>query len=121
MTDFAAYILSLFSKLIVRLFGIVLFPWSIIIAIKQKRLNSYFYEVARGWDILANKLYEPALNSRLTTNNSFGGDETISQAMAKNKFINNTHTPTADKWEKRINFFDKDHLQKTLKKTNELK
>lgn len=113
MTDFTAYILAKFAKLIVKLFGIVLLPWSIIIAIKQKRLNAYFYEVARGWDILANKLYEPALSKKLGPN--FGGDETISQRMAKNKYSGIAY-PDAYKWEKRIDFFDKNHLEKTLKK-----
>jgi len=113
MTDLVAFILVLFAKLIVRLFGIVLFPWSIIIAIKDKKLNAYFYEVARGWDILANKLYAPAFNKKLGPN--FGGDETISQRMAKNKYSGIAY-PAAYKWEKRIDYFDKNHLEKTLNK-----
>lgn len=117
MTDFQSYLLSKFAKLIVKLFGIVLLPWSIILAIKQRRLNAYYYEVARGWDILANKLYAPALNSRLVKKGGrmFGNDETISQCMAYNKFFGHD-TTTAKKWERRINIFDKNHLEKTLNK-----
>lgn len=121
MTDFGAYLLSKAAKFLVRLFGIVLLPWSIVIAIKEKRLNKYYYEVSRGWDILANKMYEPALNSRLVNpgGKRYGGDETISQCMAFNKFFGYS-TSDADKWEARINFFDKDHLKKTYEKTYKL-
>lgn len=109
MTDFQAHILAWISKQLVRLSGVILLPWSIIIAIKQKRLNKYRYEVARAWDILANKLYEPVFNEEMGDN--FGKDETISQCMARNK-RNGTDTKTAKKVEKLINFFDKNHLSK---------
>jgi len=109
MTDFAAHILAWISKQLVRFSGIILLPWSVIIAIKQKRFNKYRYEVARGWDILANKLYEPVFNEEMGDN--FGKDETISQCMARNK-RNGTDTKTAKKVEKLINIFDKDHLSK---------
>ena len=109
MTDFIAHILAWFAKNLVRFSGIILLPWSIIIAIKQKRFNKYRYEVARGWDILANKLYEPVFNEEMGDN--FGKDETISQCMARNK-RNATDTKTAKKVEKIINFFDKNHLNK---------
>lgn len=109
MTDFTAHILAWLSKKLVKMAAIVLLPWSVIIAIKQKRLNKYRYEVARAWDILANKLYEPVFNEEL--GDGFGGDETISQCMARNK-RNGTDTKTAKKVEKIINFFDKDHLSK---------
>lgn len=115
MTDFTAWILSKAAKVLVKLAGLILLPWSIIVAIKNKRLNYYFYEVARGWDILANKLYAPALNSKLGPD--FGRDETISQRMAKNK-KSGKHTKTAIWWENVINKFDKDHLEKTHKKSN---
>lgn len=117
MTDFQSYILSKFAKILVRVFGLILLPWSIFLAIRHKKLNLYYYEVSRGWDILANKLYAPALNSRLVKKGGkeFGDDETISQCMAYNKFFGfDTHT--AKKWEKRINVFDKNHLEKTLNK-----
>ena len=117
MTDFAAFIVALFAFVIVRVFGLILLPWSLFLAIKQKRLNSYFYEVGRGFDILANKLYEPALNSKLQRNGrKFGQDETISQCMAFNKKYG-FDTSTAKWWEKRINTIDKNHLEKTLNKT----
>ena len=109
MTDFTAHILAWISKQLVRISGIILLPWSVIIAIKQKRFNKYRYEVARGWDILANKLYEPVFNEEM--GNGFGKDETISQCMARNK-RNGTDTKTAKKVEKLINIFDKDHLSK---------
>ena len=117
MTDFVAFIVMIFAALLVRVFGIILLPWSIYLAIKQRRLNSYLYEVGRGLDILANKLYEPALNSKLQNDgHKFGQDETISQSMARNKFETKTDTDTARWWEKRINFFDKQHLAKTYSK-----
>lgn len=113
MSDFFGYILAKAAQLLVMLFGIILLPWSIILVIHQKRFGEYKYEVARGWDILANKLFEPAFNLKL--GKGFGGDETISERMAKNK-QDKTNTKTADWWEKRINFFDKNHLEKTLSK-----
>lgn len=109
MTDFTAHILAWISKQLVRFSGIVLLPCSVIIAIKQKRFNKYRYEVARGWDILANKLYAPVFNEEMGDN--FGGDETISQCMAKNK-RDGTDTKMAKKVEKLIDIFDKDHLSK---------
>ncbi len=112
MTDFVGFILALFASFLVRLFGIVLLPWSIIIAIHDKRLNSYFYEIGRGFDILANKMYEPSLNSKMGY--GFGKDETISQAMARNK-RKGTDTLTAKWWERLINKFDKNHLDKVKK------
>lgn len=109
MTDFFGIVLSFLAWLLFKAFGIILFPWSIFIAIKEKRLGRYFYEIARGWDILANKAYEPALKK---LGPGFGQDETISQRMAFNKRFG-LDTDEARKWEKRINYFDKNHLEKT--------
>lgn len=109
MTDTQSHILAWISKKLVKVAGIILLPWAVIIAIKQKRFNKYRYEVARGWDILANKLYAPVFNAEMGDN--FGGDETISQCMARNK-RDGTDTKTAKKVEKLINIFDKNHLSK---------
>lgn len=106
-------ILPLIAIFFIKLFGIFLLPWSLFIAYKEKRFSKYRYEVARGWDILANKMYEPVFNKKLVKKNGrkFGGDETISQCMAFNKYYG-YDTPTAKKWERRINLFDKNHLDK---------
>lgn len=115
MTDFQGWLLSKAAKFLVKLSGIALLPWSLYIVIREKRYGRYKYEVARGWDILANKLYEPALSKKLGPN--FGKDETISERMAFNKY-NNIAYPDAAKWEKHIDVFDKDHLKKTMEKMN---
>ena len=103
------FFLSLIASFLVRLFGIVLLPWSVIIAIRKKGLRKYWYEIARGFDILGNKLYAPVFNSEL--GKGFGKDETISQCMAKNK-KKGTDTKTAKIVEKILNIFDKNHLDK---------
>lgn len=118
MTDFAAWILNLFAKNIVRLFGLALLPWAYFLAFKQKRFNHYNYESSRGWDILANKKFAPVFNKMLVINGGrqFGQDETISQCMAWNK-NQGFDSKTAKRVEKIINIFDKDHLTKTYTKT----
>ena len=118
MTDFAAWILNSLARILVAIFGIVLIPWAYILSFKQKRFNFYKYESARGWDILANKKFAPVFNKMLVIKGGrqFGQDETISQCMAWNK-VNGFDSKTAKVVEKIINIFDKDHLEKTYKKT----
>lgn len=118
MTDFGSYILNLFARALVGLFGIVLLPWSYILAFKEKKFNFYKYESARGWDILANKKFAPVFNKMLVLDGGrkFGKDETISQCMAWNKY-NGFETGAAKKVDKILEFFDKGHLAKTFKNT----
>lgn len=101
--------LPFIAVILFKLFGLRLFPWSIYLAIKEKRFKKYCYQLSRGVDILANKAYEPVLNKKIGP--GFGKDETISQRMAFNK-RNGLSYPDAAKWEKRINIFDKNHLDK---------
>lgn len=100
------------AVILIKVFGIRLLPESIYLAIKQKRFSSYRYEVARGWDILANKMFEPALSKHLGP--GFGADETISERMAYNKHHKLAY-PKAAIWEARLNKIDKDHLDKIIK------
>lgn len=113
MTDTQSIILAWFAKKLVQVFGLVLLPWNWVLSIKNKTINRDKYEVSRGWDILANKLYANVFNATLGV--GFGGDETISQCMARNK-RNGTNTKTAIVVEKIINIFDKNHLDKIKKK-----
>lgn len=116
MSDFGWFLVWLGALVLKILIGIVGVPWSIIIAIKQKRLGAYFKEWARGIDILGNKMLEPALNEVMKEENGeeFGGDTTISHDMAKNK-VKGTDTKFAKRIEKILNFVDNNHLEKTLK------
>lgn len=116
MTDFQAYLISKLAKWSIRLFSIVLLPWSLIIVIKEKRFGKWRYEIGRGWDILANKMFEPVFNKKLVKpgGKQFGGDVTISYDMAVNK-VTGYDTETAEWWEENlVNKFEKDHLNKTL-------
>lgn len=106
---FVLIFLSFIAHFLVKLFGVILFPWSLVLVIYNGGWRAYWYEVSRGWDILANKLYAPAFNKKLGP--GYGGDETISQRMAFNK-RNKLSYPDAAKWETRINYFDKNHLDK---------
>jgi hypothetical protein len=72
MTDFVKFILMLFAGLMVRIAAVILLPWSVIIVIYQKRLGEWCYEIARGWDILGNKLYAPVFNAEM--GDDFGKD-----------------------------------------------
>lgn len=116
MTDLKAYLLSKLAKWVIRLFSIVLLPWSLILVIKNKSFMLWRYEIARGLDILAGKMFAPVFNKMLVKPGGrlFGGDEPISYTMAINKLLH-YNTSTADWWEKNvINKFEKDHLNKTL-------
>lgn len=112
------FILIPFAWILIRVFAIFLLPYSIYISIKYGVLSHWFYEIARGLDILANKIYSPAFNVLFVKDlgEPYGGDETISQCMARNKFDKKKDTKLAKDVEKIINLFDKQHLAKTYKK-----
>lgn len=126
LTVTGLFLLPWFAKKVTKIAGIILLPYSVIILIKKrdwKKIKKYRYEVARAWDILANKLYAPALDKHLSVKqlSPFGQDETISENMARNKFVVHDNSGTADWWEtKVINKFEKNHLLITLAKNNQM-
>jgi hypothetical protein len=121
MTDirgFGLYIGTVFLKI---LLAPVLFVWSFILVIKQKRLGDWFRQVCIGWDIAANKAFEPVLNDKLRKPGcplKYGNDTTISHDMADIKVIG-YQNELGDNIEKIINKIDNNHLEKTLKNYEE--
>ena len=119
-------LLTWFAKTVIKLAALVLSPYSYVIIYRKKGwagVKEHRYEIARGWDILAGKMYAPALNKHLTIEckSPFGGDETISENMARNKFLLSDNSTTADWWENKvINKFESEHLLKTLIKSKNI-
>jgi hypothetical protein len=70
-------------------------------------------------DIFGNKLIAPYANRHFIKpgGRRYGQNETISLTMALNK-RDGFNTKEADFWERCINIFDKNHLEKTLRKNN---
>lgn len=117
MTDLLGIIIWLGSGLLKRLVLAYAFVRSSMIAIKEKKWGDYTYSLGIGNDIFGNKLIAPYANKYWVKSGGrkFGGNETISLCMAFNK-RDGYNTPEADWWERRINFFQKNHLQITLDK-----
>lgn len=116
VTDTQGFLIWLLAIVAKILAGFVLWPWSLCIVIKEKRVGAYFRNLGIGWDILAGKAFEPVFNKKLKKPNcgrDFGGNETISHDMAVNK-LSGCDTEEA-RWveENLIEFFDKNHLAKT--------
>lgn len=124
IVGFLIWVLSLVSK-------IIIFPYAlirgIIYAAIDKKLGDYFYSLGYGNDLFGLKLIAPYANRHFVKEGGFkfgepnkytkDGNKTISFYMAINK-LHGFNTPEADKWERRINLVDKNHLNKTLAKNN---
>jgi hypothetical protein len=119
MTDIVGFIIWILSAVLKRLlFGYALCR-GVIYAIKDKRLGDYFYSLGIGNDIFGNKLIAPYANRHFIKpgGRRYGQNETISLTMAINK-RDGYNTKEADFWERCINIFDDNHLEKTLLKNN---
>jgi hypothetical protein len=115
MNDFKGF-LTMIGGGVLRI--ILFFPaiWQgSVISIRSKKLGDYYWSIGSGTDIWGNKLIAPHANKYWVKpgGRQYGKNEHISLTMALNK-QNGFNTPDADKWERRINRFDKDHLKKTL-------
>lgn len=86
-------------------------------AVKSKKLGDYFMSLAFGNDTFGNRLIAPHANVYWVKpgGRQYGAAENISVTMAWNK-KHGFSTEHADKWERYINKFDKNHLEKTYKK-----
>lgn len=121
MTDivgFLIWVLATLLKVVIFLPALIL---SIIQAAINKKLGDYFYSLGIGTDIYGNKLIAPFANRYFKTKDGheYGGNETISLCMAKNKKAG-TCTKSAEVLGSMIEFFDKDHLNETLNKNNQV-
>lgn len=119
MADLRGIALFLFAWLAK---AIIFFPalcQGIKISAEKKNIGDYGYELASGTDIYGNKLIAPHANKYWVKpgGRPYGLNEHISVTMAINKH-NQHNTQYADRWERVINFLDKNHLQKTLNKLN---
>lgn len=87
----------------------------LVISHREKNVGDYGYSLGSGIDIFGCKLIAPHANKYWVKpgGRRYGKNEHISLTMAINK-RDGFNTPDADKWERRINWFDKNHLEKTL-------
>lgn len=121
MIDIIGFLIWIGSFIIKRLVFLFALIAGIIYTVKQKKLGDYFYSLGYGNDLFGAKLIAPFANKHFIKQGGkkYGTEDnkTISYYMAINKRYG-FNTPAADWWERRINFFDKNHLEKTLKKHN---
>lgn len=123
MQDIIGFLYWLGSILLKILLFIPALCQGIKLSAQSRKLGDYLFSLASGNDTWGNKLIAPHANKYFVKpgGRRYGKNEHISLTMAINK-RDGFNTEIADKWERRINFFDKDHLNKTLKnyKDNEL-
>lgn len=118
MNDTKGIVVFLFARLVRWL---VFFPalfQGLVISAQEKNIGDYGKSLGIGEDIFGNKLIAPHANKYWIKpgGTRFGSNETISETMAKNK-RDGFNTKYADRWERLINRFEKNHLQKTLERT----
>lgn len=121
MKDITGFIIWIGSFIIKRLVFLCGLLTGIYYSTKDKKLGDYFYSLGYGNDLFGAKLIAPFANRYFIKSggHKYGSidNKSISYYMAINK-RDKFNTPTADWWERKINFFDKNHLQKTLIKNN---
>lgn len=119
MIDIVGFIIWIGSFIIKRLVFLFALIMGIFYTIKDKKLGDYFYSLGYGNDLFGAKLIAPFANRHFIKQggHNYGSkdNKTISYYMAINK-RDGFNTPAVDWWERRINFFDKNHLEKTLQK-----
>jgi hypothetical protein len=99
----------------------ILFTYSVYRAAKNKQLNSYFNQLAVIIDVFGNVLGQHLFNRILKKPGGylFGNRrDTISYAMGINKKFDNL-SKFGKRIEKILNWFDEDHLNKTINNTKQ--
>lgn len=117
---FGIWALSVIVKFFV--FGYALIR-GIIYSAKDKKLGFYFYKLGYGNDLFGAKLIAPYANRHFIKKGGYkygepnkytvDGNKTISFFMAINK-MDGFNTTEADKWEKKIDQVDPNHLEKII-------
>lgn len=104
------WLLGVFAKLVFFLPAII---QGIRISHKKKNVGDYFYSLGSGIDLFGAKLIAPHANKYWVKEGGrlYGKHEHISTTMAINKRYG-YNTKYADRWERFINFFDTNHLDK---------
>lgn len=115
MSDIKGIAIFLLGKAALILLFIPALWQGFVISHRKKNVGDYSYSLGSGIDIFGNKLIAPHANKYWVKpgGRMYGQNEHISLTMAINK-RDGFNTPDADKWEKRIDFFDSNHLYKTL-------
>lgn len=118
-----SFLLFLTAMLLKSLFFLIFIIWGIIEATKRKELIEYFRDMAISLDATAGVIGQYSLNKTLLRHpwvqTRFGNRRhTISYVMALNKQHSNLNK--FGLWiEKILNFFDSDHLNKSIKNNEE--